>query len=75
MVKEYFFFAKLSFYFGIPLARYVYNWFHYSNYCKGGLNGFVHETDKKSIHCLWIPRGLQLTFIHFVMDPRKWKNK
>ena len=75
MVKEYFFFAKLSFYFGIPLARYVYNWFHYSNYCKGGLNGFVHETDKK-FNTLYIPRGLQSTFIHFVMmDPRKWNSK
>ena len=34
---------------------------------KACLNGFVHETDKK-LHCLCIPRGLQLTFIHSVMD-------
>ena len=34
---------------------------------KACLNSFVHETDKK-LHCLCIPRGLQLTFIHSVMD-------
>ena len=50
----------------------MYNLFRNSNYCKGDLNGFVHETDKK-LNCLGILRVLQLTFIHFVMDLRKWK--
>ena len=37
---------------------------------KSCFNGFVHETDKK-LHCLCIPHGLQLTFIHSIMDLRK----
>ena len=37
---------------------------------KACLNGVVHETDKK-LHCLCIPRGLQLTFIHSVRDLRE----
>ena len=39
---------------------------------KACLNGIVHETDKK-LHCLCIPRGLQLRFIHSDMDHRKWE--
>ena len=40
-------------------------------FCRlNSFNSFVHETDKK-LHCLGIPRGLQLTFIHSVMDLRK----
>ena len=70
MVTEFFFLQKSHFTSGIPSAKYTYNWFHNSNYCKGGLNGFVHETDKK-FDTLCIPRGLQSTFIRFVMDPRK----
>ena len=76
MVKKIFFLQKSHFTSGIPSAKYVYNWFHNSNYCKGGLNGFVHETDWRNLlHWLCIPRGLLLTFIHFIVVPRKWKNK
>ena len=71
MVKYSFFLRKSHFTFGIPSAKYVYNLFCDSNnYCKGDLNGSVHETDKK-LNCLGVPRVLQLTFIHFVMDLRK----
>ena len=47
MVKEFFSLQKSHFTSRIPSAKHVYNWFHNSNYCKGGLNGFVHETDQK----------------------------
>ena len=55
---------------GVLSTKHVYNGYLNSNYSKGSLNSFAHETDKK-LHCLCIPRGLQLTFIHFVMDIRK----
>ena len=70
--KEFFFLQKTHFGNtpGMLSAKHIDSLFHNGNYSEGSLNGFVHESDKK-LHCLCIPCGLQVTFIHFVMDFRK----